>query len=76
MHFHVQPANYLEQSLIGLCSLYCELYLRNRVISELMVNIRKYISCMHKLAEGVSILDLIVSFTHACSISSYGEEYY
>eukprot|EP00795_Rhopilema_esculentum_P008778 gene8778-14808_t len=49
-----------------------EIYLLTAmVISELMVNIRKYISCMHKLAEGVSILDLIVSFTHACSISNY-----
>ena len=37
-----------------------------------MVNIREHIGCMHKLAEGVSVLDIVVSFAHACTISTYG----
>lgn len=45
----------------------------HRVTSELMVSVREHIGCMHKLAEGVSIIDMMVSFAHSCTISNYGE---
>ncbi|XP_057289940.1 mutS protein homolog 4-like isoform X2 [Hydractinia symbiolongicarpus] len=46
-------------------------FLSNIVISELMKNIREKIGCLYKLAECVSVLDMIVSFANAATLSSY-----
>ncbi len=43
-----------------------------RVINELLENLRSKIGCLYKLSECVSMLDLLTSFAHACSMSDYG----
>ena len=44
-----------------------------RVVSEMLEKVREYIGSLHKLAECVSMLDMLVSLAHACSLSNYGE---
>uniref|UniRef100_A0A7M6DQK7 DNA mismatch repair proteins mutS family domain-containing protein n=2 Tax=Clytia hemisphaerica TaxID=252671 RepID=A0A7M6DQK7_9CNID len=46
-------------------------FLSNLVLSEMLEKVREYIGCLHKLAECVSMLDLLVSFAHACTLSNY-----
>ncbi|PIK47411.1 putative mutS protein-like 4 [Apostichopus japonicus] len=49
-----------------------EIYLMtNIVVSELLNEIRDHIGCLYKLAETVSMLDMLVGFAHACTLSKY-----
>ncbi|XP_074639659.1 mutS protein homolog 4-like [Acropora palmata] len=49
-----------------------EIYLMtNVVVSELLGEIRDQVGCLHKLAELVSVLDMLVSFVSLCTISNY-----
>ena len=43
------------------------------VVSELLNEIRDHIGCLYKLAELVSMIDMLVSFAHLCTLSDYGE---
>ena len=45
----------------------------HRVVSELLSEIREHMGCLYKLAELVSVLDMLVSFAHLCTLSDYGE---
>jgi len=38
----------------------------------MMEKVRAHIGCLHKLAECVSMLDMLASFAHACTLSNYG----
>lgn len=44
-----------------------------RVVSELLSEIREHMGCLYKLAELVSVLDILVSFAHLCTLSDYGK---
>ena len=44
-----------------------------RVVSELLNEIRSHIGCLYKLTECVALLDMLTSFAHACTLSSYGQ---
>ncbi|KAL9955943.1 hypothetical protein ACROYT_G037348 [Oculina patagonica] len=49
-----------------------EIYLMtNVVVSELLSEIREHMGCLYKLAELVSVLDMLVSFAHLCTLSDY-----
>ncbi|XP_068717074.1 mutS protein homolog 4-like [Montipora capricornis] len=49
-----------------------EIYLMtNVVVSELLSEIREHVGCLYKLAELVSVLDMLVSFAHLCTLSNY-----
>jgi len=49
-----------------------EIYLlSNIVIGELIKNTSKHIGCLYKLSECVSMIDMLVSFAHACTLSNY-----
>ncbi|KAG1709722.1 MutS 4 [Nymphon striatum] len=43
----------------------------HQIMTELVQDIRKEIGCLYKLSEAVCTLDLLVSLSHACSISNY-----
>ncbi|KAK6172054.1 hypothetical protein SNE40_018018 [Patella caerulea] len=36
-----------------------------------MKDIRQHVGCLYKLSEAVSMIDMLVSFAHACTLSSY-----
>ncbi|XP_065888856.1 mutS protein homolog 4-like isoform X2 [Dysidea avara] len=49
-----------------------EIYLMtNVVVSDLLNEIRSHIGCLYKLTECVAVLDMLTSFAHACTLSSY-----
>ncbi|XP_070563567.1 mutS protein homolog 4-like [Ptychodera flava] len=49
-----------------------EIYLMtNIVVTELMTEIREHIGCLYKLTECVAVLDMLVSFAHACTLGEY-----
>ncbi|KAJ8319977.1 hypothetical protein KUTeg_001564 [Tegillarca granosa] len=49
-----------------------EIYLMtNIVVSELLADIREYVGCLYKLSEAVSMLDMLIGFAHACTLSNY-----
>ena len=45
----------------------------SRVASELLKDIRDHIGCLYQLAECLSMIDLLLSFAHNCTLSDYGE---
>ena len=47
-----------------------------RVVSELLSEIRDHMGCLYKLAELVSVMDVLVSFAHLCTLSDYGEGFF
>ncbi|XP_014681092.1 PREDICTED: mutS protein homolog 4-like [Priapulus caudatus] len=50
-----------------------EIYLMsNIVVTELLNEIRANISCVYKVAECVSMLDMLLAFAHTCTVSNYG----
>lgn len=55
-------------------NIYLFFYLFNiyRVVSELLSEIREHMGCLYKLAELVSVMDMLVSFAHLCTLSDYG----
>ncbi|XP_022793789.1 mutS protein homolog 4-like [Stylophora pistillata] len=49
-----------------------EIYLMtNVVVSELLGEIRENVGCLYKLSELVSVMDMLVSFAHLCTLSDY-----
>ncbi|XP_041374859.1 mutS protein homolog 4-like isoform X2 [Gigantopelta aegis] len=49
-----------------------EIYLMtNIVVTQLLTDIRDHVCCLYKLSECVSMLDMLLSFAHACTLSSY-----
>ncbi|XP_014778440.1 mutS protein homolog 4 [Octopus bimaculoides] len=49
-----------------------EIYLMtNIVVTELLNDIRSCISCLYKLSECVSTLDMLAGFAHLCTLSDY-----
>ncbi|XP_063952097.1 mutS protein homolog 4-like [Lytechinus pictus] len=49
-----------------------EIYLMtNVVVSQLLNDIREHVGCLYKLAECVSVIDMLVSFAHTCTLSDY-----
>ncbi|KAJ8047643.1 MutS protein-like 4 [Holothuria leucospilota] len=49
-----------------------EIYLMtNIVVSDLLNEIRDHIGCLYKLTETVAMLDILVAFAHACTLSNY-----
>ena len=47
-------------------------FLHARVLGDLLSVIREQIGCLYKLTECVSMIDMLVSFAHACTLSVYG----
>ena len=43
----------------------------NIVVTELLNEIRDHIGCLYKLTECVAMVDMLVAFAHACTISEY-----
>ena len=43
------------------------------MVSQLLNDIREHVGCLYKLAECVSVIDMLVSFAHACTLSEYGK---
>ncbi|XP_065192315.1 mutS protein homolog 4-like isoform X2 [Sycon ciliatum] len=49
-----------------------EIYLMTNVaLNELLTFVREHISCLYNLSECVSMADMLVSFSHACTLSDY-----
>lgn len=44
----------------------------NRVVTELLGDLRNHFGCLYKLSEAVSMIDMLQSFAHACTLSGYG----
>ena len=44
-----------------------------RVVNELLKNIREHLGCLYNLIECISMLDMLVSFAHNCTLSEYGQ---
>ena len=42
------------------------------MVTELLDRVRDIIGCLYQLSECVSILDMILSFAHSCTLSNYG----
>ena len=42
------------------------------VMTELLNGVRDCIGCLYKLSESVAMLDMLVAFAHACTLSDYG----
>ena len=45
----------------------------HRVMKELLMSVREFISVLYKLSEIISTLDMLLAFAHACTLSSYGQ---
>ncbi|XP_061165050.1 mutS protein homolog 4-like [Saccostrea echinata] len=49
-----------------------EIYLvTNIVVTELLGDLRNHFGCLYKLSEAVAMIDMLQSFAHACTLSSY-----
>ncbi|KAK3612393.1 hypothetical protein CHS0354_031987 [Potamilus streckersoni] len=49
-----------------------EIYMMtNIVVKELLIDIRDQIGCLYKLTECVSMLDMLLGFAHACTVSNF-----
>uniref|UniRef100_A0A671S0A8 MutS homolog 4 n=1 Tax=Sinocyclocheilus anshuiensis TaxID=1608454 RepID=A0A671S0A8_9TELE len=42
------------------------------VVSRLMSDVCEHIHCLYKLSDAVSMLDMLLSLAHACTVSDYG----
>ncbi len=42
------------------------------VLKDMLVEVRQHVGCLYRLAECVSMLDMLHSFSHLCTISDYG----
>lgn len=48
-----------------------------RVVSKLLNEVYEHIHCLYKLSDAVSMLDMLLSLAHACTVSDYGNvDYY
>ncbi|EGV93592.1 MutS protein-like 4 [Cricetulus griseus] len=43
-----------------------------RIVCKLLSEIYEHIHCLYKLSDTVSMLDMLLSFAHACTLSDYG----
>ncbi|KAM6122485.1 LOW QUALITY PROTEIN: mutS protein homolog 4-like, partial [Pterocles gutturalis] len=43
------------------------------IVCKLLNEIYEHIHCLYKLSDTVSMLDMLLSFAHACTLSDYGE---
>ena len=41
-------------------------------MAELLNGVREYVGCLYELSESVAMLDMLVAFAHACTVSDYG----
>ena len=41
------------------------------VLKEMLGDVRKHVGCLYRLTECVSMLDMLHSFAHLCTISDY-----
>ncbi|ELU10757.1 hypothetical protein CAPTEDRAFT_92723, partial [Capitella teleta] len=49
-----------------------EIYMMsNMVVSQLLSDIRQHMDCLYKLSECVAMLDMLIGFTHNCTLSDY-----
>jgi len=48
------------------------MYVHCRVVSKLLNEVYENIYCLYKLSDAVSMLDMILSLAHACTVSNYG----
>lgn len=62
--------------LLVLYTHYLDFFQCFRVVTELLADIREYIGCLYKLSEAVSMLDMLIGFAHACTLSNYGKYNY
>lgn len=44
-----------------------------RIVCKLLNEIYEHIHCLYKLSDIVSMLDMLLSFAHACTLSDYGK---
>uniref|UniRef100_A0A673K345 Uncharacterized protein n=1 Tax=Sinocyclocheilus rhinocerous TaxID=307959 RepID=A0A673K345_9TELE len=54
---------------------HCEQALKDifhMVVSRLLSEIYEHIHCLYKLSDAVSMLDMLLSLAHACTVSDYG----
>ena len=45
----------------------------DQTVQSLIEEVRKELSPLYKMAEGIAMLDMIVSFCQLCTIQDYGE---
>ncbi|KAH0618493.1 hypothetical protein JD844_017755 [Phrynosoma platyrhinos] len=50
---------------------YCNSLEDNRIVCKLLSEIYEHIHCLYKLSDTVSMLDMLQSFAHACTLSDY-----
>lgn len=62
----------LTDIILRVISIFFYLFNIYRVVSELLSEIREHMGCLYKLAELVSVMDMLVSFAHLCTLSDYG----
>ena len=62
----------LTDIILRAISIFFYLFNIYRVVSELLSEIREHMGCLYKLAELVSVMDMLVSFAHLCTLSDYG----
>ncbi len=48
------------------------IYVHCRVVSRLLSDVCEHIHCLYKLSDAVSMLDMLLSLAHACTVSDYG----
>lgn len=48
------------------------IYVNCRVVSRLLSDVCEHIHCLYKLSDAVSMLDMLLSLAHACTVSDYG----
>ena len=44
------------------------------VLKEMLVDVRRHIGCLYRLAESVAMLDMLHSFAYLCTISDYSKQ--
>lgn len=44
-----------------------------RIVCKLLSEIYEHIHCLYKLSDTVSMLDMLLAFAHACTLSDYGK---
>jgi len=44
-----------------------------RIVCKLLNEVYEHIHCLYKLSDIVSMLDMLLSFAHACTLSDYGK---
>ncbi|XP_020824183.1 mutS protein homolog 4 isoform X5 [Phascolarctos cinereus] len=61
----------LKKCNTPLLKAYCSSLEDNRVVCQLLGEIYEHIHCLYKLSDIVSMLDMLLAFAHACTLSDY-----